>query len=77
MIENLRRMLSDILDNHLGSGDDPLYLDTAANEIAAPGPTYEAHARLFRPAIWQKFEAEATIAGHLAQVLEKLEQGVE
>ena len=29
---------------------------------------------VFRPAIWQKFEAEATIAGHLTQVLEKLER---
>jgi hypothetical protein len=76
MSERLRVMLSDILANRLGSGDDALYLETAADQIAALGPSYAVHARLFRPAIWQKFEAEATIAGQLTKVLEKLEQGV-
>lgn len=77
MSEHLRGMLSDILDHGLGNGDDALYLEAAADQIAALGPSYEAHARRFRPAIWQKFEAEATIAGQLAQVLEKLDRGVE
>jgi hypothetical protein len=31
MSEHLRAMLSDILDNHLGNGDDALYLETAAD----------------------------------------------
>lgn len=74
MNEQLRVTLSDILDNHLGDGDDALYLEMAANQIAALGPGYEAHAQRFRPAIWQRFEAEATIASELSQVLRKLEQ---
>jgi hypothetical protein len=77
MSEHLRGMLSDILDHGFGNGDGALYLEAAADQIAALGPSYEAHARLFRPAIWQKFEAEATIAGQLTQVLEKLDRGVE
>jgi hypothetical protein len=76
MSEHLRAMLSDILDNHLGDGDDALYLETAADQIAALGPSYATHAQRFRPAIWQKFAAEATIAGQLTQVLKKLDQGV-
>jgi hypothetical protein len=76
MSEHLRVTLSEILDSRLGVGDDALYLEAVADQIATLGPIYAAHAQLFRPAIWQKFEAEATIAGQLTQVLEKLEQGV-
>jgi hypothetical protein len=76
MSGHLRAMLADILDTRLGDGDDALYLETATDQIAALGPSYAAHAQLFRPAIWQKFEAEATIAGQLRQVLQKLDQGV-
>lgn len=64
------------VENRLGNGDDAPYLEAAADQIAALGPSYEAHARLFRPAIWQTFEAEATIVGQLTQVIEKLDQGV-
>lgn len=76
MTEHLRSMLSDILRNHLHCEDEAMYLETAADAIAALGPSYEAHARLFRPAIWEKHRAEVTIAEELRKVLAKLERDV-